>query len=303
MASVRSKKHASKDPSFRDLKADYYPVQRSVQLGSTTDAAPHKLVDVGRTLSVVNHRLYRQGKTYQVKLDLDTESNAGKYTVWALVDTWYIQKAWQLARATYERTMADERASMGPTMAARWEDFRVDAGVPGIQVATPYRYNSSLVGAQDSDGEFLSSRITLSDGVTQRTFSWGTTAGASLGMLSEYDKFDNTNVVSKSNDLAYAGVDDETSEAAADDLKGRGDFPPYNENNFSSSVWVKIATLDTTASGSPTATARLSTGFFNAPCGLIVVETPTPNTALAGQLTMTVKAGSYKGVAGMNMGV
>lgn len=299
----RAKKHVSKDPSFRNMKADYYPAQRSVQLGSTTDAAPHKLVDVGRILSVVNHRLYRQGKTYQVKLDLDTESNAGKYTVWALVDTWYIQKAWQLARATYEKSMADERAQMGPTMAARWEDFRVNAGIPGVQNATPYRYNSSLVGAQDTDGEFNATRITLSDGTTQRFFSWGSTGGSDLGMLEEYDKLDNTQTNVVSTALAYAGVDDETQELAADDLKGRGDLPPYNQTNFSGSVWVKIATLDTTASGSPTATARLSTGYFNAPCGLIVVETPTPNTALAGQLTMTVKSGAYKGVAGMNMGV
>lgn len=299
----RAKKPVRKDPSFRDMKADYYPVQRSVQLGSSTDASPHKLIDVGRTLSVVNHRLYRQGKTYQVKLDLDTQINAGKYTVWALVDTWYIQKAWQLARATYEKSMADERAQMGPTMAARWEDFRVNAGIGGILQTYPYRYDSTLTGASDLDGEFEATRITFSDGSTQRVFSWGATGGGQLGMLEEFDKLDNTQTALVSTALAYAGVDDETQEAASDDLKERGNLPPYNQTNFSARVWVKIATLDTTASGSPTATARLSTGYFNAPCGLIVVETPTPNTALAGQLTMTVKSGSYKGVAGMNIGV
>jgi hypothetical protein len=302
---TRTKKTPRKDPSYKDMKADYYPVQRTIQLGSTSNAAQHKIVDVGRLLSNVNHRLYRQGKTYQVKLDLDTELGNGKYTVWALVDTWYIQKAWQLARATYEKSMADERAQVGAKMAARWEDFRVNAGISSItpEDAVPYRYDTALTGARDTDGEFLPSRITLSDGTTQRTFTWGPTAGASLGMLEEYDKVDNTQTNIATTALAYAGVDDETQEAAADDLKTRGDLPPYKQYEFSSSVWVKIATLESTNSGSPPGSVRLSTGFFNAPCGLIVVETPTPNTALLGQLSLTVKAGDYKGVAGMNIGV
>lgn len=201
--------------------------------------------------------------------------------------------------------MADERSQMGAGMVARWEDFRVNAAIGSItpQDVEPYRYDSSLVGALDTDGEHLPSRITLSDGVTQRTFSWGATTGGNLGMLEEFDKMDNTNTQVISTQLAYAGVDDETQELAADDLKGRGDLPPYNQTNFSDRVWVKIATLESTNSGSPPGTCRLTTGYFNAPCGLIVIETPTPNTALLGQISMTVKPGSYKGVSAMNMGV
>lgn len=301
---TRSKKRVKSDPSYKTMKADYYPVQRSIQLGSTSNASEHKVVDVGRMLSVVNHRLYRQGKTYKTKIDLDSQSLNGKYTVWALVDTWYIQKAWQLARATYEKSMADERAHLG-TSVARWEDFRVAAAIGSVtpQEATPYRYDTALNGAQDTNGNFQLSRITLSDGVTQRVFTWGATGGGNLGMLEEYDKTADTTVDFKPNDMAYAGVDDETNEAASDDLRDRGEFPPYQQRNFSASVWVKIATLDTTVGGAGASTSRLSTGFFNAPCGLIVIETPTPNTPLNGQLTLTVAAGDYKGVAGMNIGV
>ena len=285
------------------VKADYYPVQRSIQLGSTSDASQHKLVDVGRLLSVVNHRLYRQGKTYQVKFDLDTQLSNGKYTVWALVDTWYVQKAWQMAKAAYDKSMAAERAHLGASV-ARWEDFRVAHGITSAtpQDALPFRYDTTLAGATDSNGEFILSRVTQSDGTTQRNFGWGATSGGSYGILEEYDKQADTAVDVTPTAMPYASLDDETQELAADDLKGAGNLPPYQQRNFSGSVWVKIATLESTNSGSPPGSARLTTGFFNAPCGLIAIETPTPNTALLGQITMTVKGGDYKGVAAMNMG-
>ena len=99
---VRAKRSKNDDPSYRSLKADYYPVQRTVNL-ATASQATLGICDVARQLSVVNHRLYRQGKTYQVKIDLENraDTNAGvkTYEVWALADTWYVQKAWQLARA------------------------------------------------------------------------------------------------------------------------------------------------------------------------------------------------------------
>lgn len=303
---TRQKHPKRKDPSYKSLKADYYPVQRTVQPASTGDAAPIKVCDIGKLLSQVNHRLYRQGKTYQVKVDLSTsEIDTGEYEVYALVDTWYIQKAWQLARATYEEAMADERAQMGADMAARWEDFRVSAGVSGGYNTHAWRWDSDGTGALDSAGEFLQSRVTLPDGSTQRTFTWGTTGGSDLGMLTEYDKVNNTQANQVTTDLAYSQIGADVQELAADDLKDRGRDPPYSALTFNSRVWVRVAVLNNSlnTAGQSNQTNKLSTGFFNAPCGLVLVKTPTPNTALTGQLSITAKAGKYKGVAAMNMGV
>jgi hypothetical protein len=201
--------------------------------------------------------------------------------------------------------MADERANMGADMAARWEDFRVESGVTGGYNAHVWRWNNDGTGALDSNGSFLTSRVTLPDGSTQRTFSWGGTSGSSLGMLAEYDKVDNTQTNVVSNDLAYSEIGADVQEAAADDLKARGNLPPYQQSNFNSRIWVRIAVLNNSlnTAGQSNQTNKLSTGFFNAPCGLVLVKTPTPNTALNGQLSITTKAGKYKGVAAMNMGV
>ncbi len=306
---ARAKKKPDADSSFRDMKAEYYPVQRQVNL-ATSAAGTTYLVDVGRQLSVTNHRLYRQGKTYQVKIDLDNREDAAagpaQYDVYALVDTWYVQKAWQLARATYLRATADERAVMTSQKISRWEDFRVTAGVSSTLVY-PYRYSESLAGAADTDGDFNASRITLADGSTQRNFTWGSTPTVSeFSILQEYDKSGNTDnsPSTKSATNPYSGTDGDVHESQMDDLADHGQEPPYNATGFSDNVWVKIATLDNSAVGNPGASAghsRMSTGFFNAPCGLVMIK-PSISHTLAGELTLTAKAGQYKGVAAMNMG-
>jgi hypothetical protein len=81
------------------------------------------------------------------------------------------------------------------------------------------------------------------------------------------------------------------------DLANRGNSPPYDGNNFNARVWVKIATLD-----AATAHGKLSTGYFNAPCGLVAVQPSAPSTAITAQLSMTVQSGDYKGVKAHNMG-
>ena len=312
---MRAKKNAKEDPSFRTLKADYYPVQRTINLGSApSGTTTNQILDVARCLSVVNHRLYRQGKTYQVKIDLDNrpdETNPGMSSVdvYALVDTWYIQKAWQLARATYLRSTADERQSMSSQKIARWEDFRVSAGVASPSTTVlPWRYNNTFGGAINTSGQFNLSTITLSDGTTQRNFTWGSTGGANLGMLEEYDKTGDTDLSPSTGSAsnAYAGTDGNVHEAQMDDLRVDGSEPPYAAATFGSQVWVKVATLDNSGSNSPSVaqgSSRMTTGYFNAPCGLIVLRPSVPDTAIQGDLTLTVKPGKYKGVAAMNMGV
>lgn len=302
MASYQ-KKRRNTDPSYKKLKADYFPAQRTVQVGSQGAVVGSiQVVDVARYLSVVNHRLYRQGKMYQVKLDIDNEvSTPGTYEVYALSDTWMTQKAWQTARQAYEDAMSDERATVGQ-QAARWEDFRVGAGLTGgFHESVPYVYDGALAGAPDLNGEFQNSRVTKPDGSTQLTFTWGATSSSNYGILEEYDKVDNTDsdpsIVSGTG--AYAGLEPGNHEIAADDLKGRGNQPPYDGTNMRHSPWVKVGELHNAGTGSQ----RLSTGYFNAPCGLVVIKTPTPNKTLTGEISMVAKSGSYKGVAGHNMGV
>jgi len=307
---VRTKKKTSKDPSYRSMKADYYPVQRQIQLSTTASASRYNL-DVARQLSVVNHRLMRQGKTYQLKIDMDNRANAAvgpaQYDVYALADTWFVQKAWQLARAQYLRSTATERANMSQNLIARWEDFRVTSGVGSAASIVPLQYSEALAGASNAAGEFVNTTIVLEDGTTQRTFTWGSTPSASeYSILQEYSKSGDTDAAPSTipGAKAYSGTED-LNETQMDELADAGNLPPYHATTFTDNVWVKVATLDNSETGvSPGASgghSRMSTGFFNAPCGLVVVV-PSIAHQLAGELSMTVKAGDYKGTAAMNMG-
>lgn len=297
---MRGKKKIDVDPSYRTLKADYFPVQRNMALQSEGVEVDYYVLDVARCLSVSNHRLYRQGKTYVAKVDLDPGSST-TVNVFALRDTWMIQKAWQLGRSVYLRSTADERAVLSKQKIARWEDFRVDAGLSGHNgnELVPYHYSTGLTGLGDTVGEFSLTEITLADGATQRAFHWGATGGTFLGLLEEYDKAGATDGAPSAieADNPYAGVDVGVHETQMDDLAARGNFPPYDRNNFNARVWVKIGTLNGVA-----AHGKLSTGYFNAPCGLIAVQPSVPSTEINGQLSLTVQAGDYKGVKAHNMG-
>jgi hypothetical protein len=305
---ARYKKTPKDDPSYRKLKADYYPVQRQVNLTSATGGTIHVL-DVGRNLSRVNHRLYRQGKTYQVKIDLDNRPNSAvgpaQVEVYALADTWYVQKAWQLARATYLTATAEERSVMSKQQIARWEDFRVASGLTGAIDVNPYQYSrADLAGAAQTNGESLLSLVTRADG-TQYSFGWNSGA-STYNMLDQYAKTGDTDAAPSTIDAdkAYDGVEDGVDESQMDNLADRGNLPPYDATGFTGSPWVKIATLDNSGQGNPasaTGHSRMSTGFFNAPCGLVVLK-PSISHTFAGEVSMTVKSGDYKGVAAMNMG-
>ena len=108
MASQGHKKKAmKKDPSFTKKKPlTYLPVQRKLHLGvDTGSASTTAQFDSGRLLSQTNHRLYRYGKRYTQKVDVDPSFlNPGTtIDVWALMDTWYVQKAFEEAKIVFHR--------------------------------------------------------------------------------------------------------------------------------------------------------------------------------------------------------
>jgi hypothetical protein len=73
-------------------------------------------------------------------------------------------------------------------------------------------------------------------------------------------------------------------------LSGDGNSPPYDADDLPSLCWVKVGHLLRDASGSQT----LSTGFFDAPLGMIWLPNHTVSTNL--HLDLEVQKGDYKGL-------
>lgn len=280
-------------------KNKHYPVVLNSPISA--GASANTLVDTARFLSVMNRRLYRFGRYYQTKVDLRNDY-VGQVEVFALRDDWAVQKAFQMAYEQYEKNTTEERKNLSTTQVARWEDFRVASGVTlAINQARPVLHTIAGAASVLNAGEFELS--TVIDGAdARRTFTWGTPGGTEWGILQEYDKAGNapttpTDTVGSSGQRGpYSGIDADTDDAMALDLQQHGDDPPYDRTGVNAtSPWVRIGVLGNTAG-----TQKLSTGFFNAPCGLVLLKGYS-ETSEAYSATLCVKAGDYKGVHAPSM--
>lgn len=298
------KKQMKKDPSFVKKKPlTYLPVQRKLQLGvSGTPGATSVQFDTGRVLSQTNHRLYRYGKRYTQKIDVDPSFlNPGTTVdVWALMDTWYVQKAFEEAKIVFHRAYTDERQNLSAEAQARWFDFRITSGITATDMypvvdGNPTTAPSSLIVA----GEFDDSIVEDSAGVT-RTFSWaGATTATSYSVINEYDLAGNTNYgpTFPTGAGPYDDLEADSSAVEMEALQERGNQPPYAANAFPS-LWMKVATLTVGAAGNQ----KISTGYFDAPCGLVYMSaTGQTFDSMNNGISVTVQSGDYKGVKAHNM--
>jgi len=300
MATKRSvKKTTKKTIPKKQHTPNYYPVQRMIGLGRDGGTLNGSLAgDTGKLLSIENRRLYRQGKLYQIKLDLDVDVTVGVDTeveVYALSSNWDVQRAYALAKSVYDRAHEDELSQTSVTR-ARWSDFRVENGITTNEL-DPVRYDNALGFVVKNAGEHELSSVDKAG--VDTTFSWGGAAANRLDILDEWIRSGRaaTTPTNISTTVPYDGVNnDELSNSEMQNLQQDGNNPPYGIDS-DNDPYIKVATLYYRPGA--TGMQRLSTGFFDAPCGIFVTKT---NNALAnGSLKLTVKAGDYKGVHALSM--
>ena len=267
-----------------------YPTQVTsiVQLAAP---AVNGIIKADQVLSRLNKRLYRQGRFYQCKVDLDLSQAdlTAPISVYALRDTWGNHKAYQMAFDVYNKSVAAEKERLSDDQLARWQDFRCQDGT-GYNEMLPVVYSEAQAAATLSIGEFNTSQVEDVGGNTM-VFTWGNgVAGTSYGIRAEYElKADTSGSPDTNNeDVPYDQQQENISNVEVNQLRNRGNEPPYNTDTFGN-AWVKVATLSRTPGQQ-----RLTTGFFTAPCGFIVVT--GLSDAQQTPLELTVKAGDYKGV-------
>ena len=86
----------------------------------------------------------------------------------------------------------------------------------------------------------------------------------------------------------------DTIAVAASAIQDDGNNPPYKSDGYTDGIWVKVGTLHLAAGRQ-----RLSTGFFMAPMGKVVLS--GVGFLSAPDITVTVKGGDYKGVMSHSM--
>jgi hypothetical protein len=237
----------------------------------------------------------RQSRYYTVKIDMEP-ANVGTYEVYALRDDWAVQKGLQMAYKHYVRNTADERESLGKQV-ARWEDFRVNTGASGNSLFATLRSPAAAESILTA-GEFALANVVDSSN-TQRTFTWGTPGAAQFGILQEYDKAGNAqgDPSSFTADGPYEEINSEVNAITMDDLQTDGNLPPYDQAGVNSgSPFVKVGQLG----AGPGGDQRLSTGYFTAPCGIVIIVGPAADWN-SGNLSFVCQSGDYKGVHAPSM--
>jgi len=280
----------------KNRKDEHYPVVREGRLGFTgPPVVPQMEVNIETFLSKVNRRLYRQSRCYSVKMDIDADA-AQTYNVFALSDSWMNERALKMAYAMYLQNGEDERDRIKSSNIARWEDFRVLSGTD-YQKLNPLQYNwvaGPPSPVELATGEFDNTLVVDAAGVG-KNFSWGAASGTRYSLLEEYDKAGNAqnSPSTSTGDMPYDDLMADDDAAMGQALQVRGNAPPYDATGVSADrTWVKVATL------SAGAAQKLSTGFFKAPCGIVLITAGASGTEIVttNAISWTVKAGDYKGV-------
>lgn len=280
----------------KNRKDEHYPVVRQGRMDLTGPSlTPEIEINIEEYLSKCNRRLYRQSRNYVTKLDLDPDATQ-TIDVFVLNDSWMTERALKMAYSMYLENSEDERSRLKETAIARWEDFRVQSGV-NFQQVNPVQFNNALAPVELTGGEFSTTTVEDNAGTT-RSFSWSAGTASKYSIIEEYDKAGNANAMpnTSTGDMPYDDLMADDSATMAANLQGKGNLPPYDATGVNGDrQWVKVATLGTGA------TQRLSTGFFTAPCGIVLIKDQGGAIVQFGKLAWSVKSGDYKGVHAPSM--
>lgn len=302
------KKKISNDPSYKKKKPlGYFPVVRKMEIHMQggVGAQANAYGDAGSMLSRSNNRLYRYGKMYDLKIDASAALAAGTTVeVFALVNTWYVQKAFEEAKSVYDQAYENEIDNINETNIGRWRDFRartkdIASGSGLFAEVFPATVDVNTLTTPITTGSFPESIVEDSTGTT-RTFTWdvAVTSG-SYGIMQQYDLAGNQTrtPATGTGTMPYADLEADSSAAEGAALQTDGQDPPYGATTFPS-WFVKVGELTVGSAGQ----TKLSTGYFHAPCGIFILRSSTGDvTDLGDNLSLEVRAGDYKGVSAHNM--
>ncbi len=259
-------------------------------------------IDGMKDLSLVNHRLYRQGRVPLVRLSIDAPmTSLTGITMQVLPNTWQVRKAHQLALKEYLRATKEERRRTGQ---ARWHDFKV-----WLEDGMRTGYTASPLGITAGSAEWPYSQITKDDETTECRYKFiGASDTAAFGMIAEYDSMADTDQDQPNNPASggtgpYADLHPDVSDKNKDNLLDEGDNPPYNPD----ALQVQLRTEQIWCGPHDAQSGnKLMTPFVPAPCGLIKLSASTGSgdtTDTVGVVKLEFAMGDYKGIHATPMGL
>lgn len=290
-----SKKTRKTDPSYKRNKSAAPDTQLTLPLARAGSGNINVLaIDAPRLASGYGHRLYRQCGNYTLKVDLhQSGADVAGFQVVTLANNWYVKRAIQTARDMHDRAIADEA---GHVKMARWYDFRISQGsiITGVSDDMLVQAGASptAIGGLPFAGEWVESSIVDAAGNSRSFRLTGATSLTQYNIFQEYDIMGNASVEpGVANAGGYDDIDGSIDATNAYRIQEYGNNPPYHASDLPDQVFISQGHLYRSGG-----LGRESTGFFEAPLGLVwlVPDTPTnPNP----QVMLEFKRGKYKGVS------
>lgn len=247
--------------------------------------APFAVYHAGKCLGATNHRLYRQFRTYRMKMKLTAPYNGG-VEVYILKDTWMVRNAIKKACEKYMNTLV--LAPGQTTKLSRWHDFRLmptDSAGGQIPALNPSGFvtNSALgplIYGTTSTGQYDFSDMqpqNILSAQNKHLVIGGANTTTQFDILSAYMNSDDTTV-------DEAGVQDDYSQffgpdEPQGDADDEGDLAPYNMTNLDNYL-VKVDTLHTGKTTTANFDALLGWVFLRHEAGFV---TTTADAVLGGE--------------------
>jgi hypothetical protein len=332
-------KKATKKTGKGRKKSSFTPANRFLRFQLTNSGTPgtetSHFIDLAKSLSAVNRRLYRQGKVYQVANISVTSRNTvnGLVSFSTAPDTWVTRAAWNRGFAMYEhmqKLVTDQPGSR--SLKGRYNDFKVylsddhrtsasinqgpldngnNAVGTGEWIYTKYQspdgttgadeFNAHLLGAHSgTSGSFNSISLVQSYGEARATINSDTPNVDSDGdddpLLNLFDA--GTQVDEIAHDMSNDGDQPPYKLTQGGSLATLGDHYPGAASNLPKPMVNRLAGIG--QQGGTSAPSIMLPGF-TAIAGLLEVEIQSDAPSDVFDVLIELAPGSYKGVAAFDI--
>ena len=296
----------SKTPAVRYLR---YELTNSVTALTETS----HFIDLARDLSIVNRRLYRQGKDYHVKkitiVSSNTPNGDNRVSVATAPGSWVTKMAWKRAFDLFTRMNKEASQNLAGDITGTWADFKVylTNDMRGVTLALPLD-NGGNPGLLN---EWVYSQMVTPDGTTTddnfELHLLGDHVGAagarsSVGLVKSFGESratvnqDDPTVPGEASSDPLVNVFDygTTVDDVIDNLEFHNDRPPYDIAGYpgdESNMPKPIISQDTTL-----VDGRGIMASFTAMCGLLEFEIKSGIPSDVYSVLVELAPGKYRGI-------
>lgn len=275
-------------------------------------------IDIAKDLSVINRRLYRQGRVYaiqniQVYFDgadsgaTDNSQQVRSIQVNTIPNTWIVHNAWKKGFAHWQDQQKGLLDSLGgPASRPTWADFKVGMDAPHIQLDSGSGDQDISIDTRMGDfsttilaDEWKISKYHWDDDGTERAplihmlGQVASTQVSYVGLVENYAdsrpqrQTSEPSLPADASDSIYAKLHgtDELTDNIVNDLEGTNDQPPYDADAYPGGASVMTVPHPVAFAAVNVTNPVANTGPMLAPCGLLKITVDAWHDATPQDLT------------------